>query len=133
MSREQNIETTKRGYAAYAAGDAEAALSAFDDNVEWTTPGNSTMSGTYHGKGELSQMLMKLAEKSAKVALNSVIGDGDVVVAFTQVTVGGETADEADVFMFRDGRIVKAQTFGDTALQERVWGTKAEHSAGLNA
>ena len=36
---EQNIETTKKGYAAFAAGDIETALSVFDDNVEWTIPG----------------------------------------------------------------------------------------------
>jgi hypothetical protein len=42
MSTDQNIARAKKGYAA----------------------GNSTISGTYHGKAELGQMLMKLAEKS---------------------------------------------------------------------
>ncbi|SEC39691.1 hypothetical protein SAMN04490220_1529 [Rhodococcus jostii] len=35
MSVEQNIETAKRGYSAYSAGDAETAMSYFDDDVEW--------------------------------------------------------------------------------------------------
>ena len=40
------------------------------------------------------------------------------------------TAPEGDVFEFRDGRVVKAHSFGDTAMQERVWGSKREVEAG---
>ncbi len=55
---------------------------------------------------------------------SSFLADGDVVVVLTQVTAGGESAPQADVLTFRDGKMVKAQSFGDTALQERVFGTK---------
>ena len=50
-----NIEATKKGYAAFNAGDLETALSVFDDTVEWTIGGESTISGTYrdeHGLGQ---------------------------------------------------------------------------------
>jgi ketosteroid isomerase-like protein len=40
------------------------------------------------------------------------------------VTAAGETSQEADVFTFRDGKVIKAQSFGDTAMQERVFGKK---------
>ena len=42
----------------------------------------------------------------------------------TQITVGGEQADQADVLTYRDGQLVKFQTAGDTALYERVFGSK---------
>jgi ketosteroid isomerase-like protein len=65
-----------------------------------------------------------LAGRAFGATPNRFVGDGDVVVALTEVTVDGETTAGADVFTFRDGKIVKAETFGDTALMERVFGVK---------
>ena len=64
MSTSQNIETAKKGYAAFAAGDLETAMSDLDDNVEWVVLGNSTVSGTYRGKAALTGLFAKLAEQS---------------------------------------------------------------------
>ncbi len=63
-----NIDVTRKGYDDFSAGDLEAALSAFDDSIEWTVNGESTIGGTYHGKNELAELLMRLGEKSTKVA-----------------------------------------------------------------
>jgi ketosteroid isomerase-like protein len=123
MSNE-NIEVTRKGYEAFSAGDLEAALSAFDDSIEWTVNGESVIGGTYHGKNELTELLMRLGEKSTKVETKRFLADGDVVMVLTEVTVGADTAPEADVFEFRGGKIVKAQSFGDTAMQERIFGSK---------
>ena len=120
----QDVETTQKGYAAFSAGDLETALNTLDDSVEWVVPGNSTVSGTYHGKAEVAEWLAKLAEKSFTTAPSRFLADDDVVVVLTQVTAGGESAPQADVFTFRDGKIVKAHSFADTATFERVYGTK---------
>jgi ketosteroid isomerase-like protein len=120
----QNIETTKKGYAAFNAGDLETALSVFADTVEWTIGGESMISGTYRGKGELTELLAQLAQKSTSVEAKSFLADGDVVVVLTEVTAGGETSQEADVYTFASGKIVQAQSFGDTAMQERIFGSK---------
>jgi uncharacterized protein len=120
----QNIETTKRGYAAFNAGDVETALSVFGDTVEWTIPGDSMIGGTYRGKGELTELMAQLAQKATSVEVKGLLADGDVVVAQTEITSSGETSQGADVFAFRDGMIIKAQSFGDTAMQERIFGTK---------
>jgi ketosteroid isomerase-like protein len=124
MSRDDNVETTKKGYAAFAAGDLEGALQAFDDDVEWIQPGKSTLSGTYRGKGEVVELLGKIAGKQFATKPNRIIADGDVVVALTDVTIEGESTTGADVFTFRDGKIVKTESFGDTAVTERIFGTK---------
>ncbi|HZE17756.1 MAG TPA: nuclear transport factor 2 family protein, partial [Mycobacterium sp.] len=92
-----NIETTKKGYAAFSAGDLEMALSVFADTAEWTIVGESMISGTYRGKGELTELLRQLAEKSTTVETKRFLADGDVVVVLTEVTAGGETSQEADV------------------------------------
>jgi ketosteroid isomerase-like protein len=54
MSASENVETVKKGYAAFAAGDLETALSTLDDNIEWVVPGNSKLGGTYRGKAEVT-------------------------------------------------------------------------------
>ena len=124
MSTSQNVETAKKGYAAFAAGDLETAMSDLDDNVEWVVLGNSTVSGTYRGKAEVTELFAKVAEQSFTTTPSRFLADDDVVVVLTQVTAGGESAPQVDVVTFRDGKIVKAQGFGDTAMAERVFGTK---------
>jgi uncharacterized protein len=124
MSEQDNIELIKKGYAAFAAGDVETVMSLFDDNIEWVQPGESVVSGTYHGKGELGQFLARLAEKSTTVKLNRLLADGDLVVALTDVSVGDERGQDADVFTIRDGKTVRVEVHTDTALMERVYGRK---------
>ena len=46
-------------------------------------------------------------------------------MALTEVTAGGQTGQEADGFTFRDGKVVMAQSIGDTAVPERIFGKKA--------
>jgi len=121
---QNNIELVKKGYEAFSAGDVDAVMSLFDDNIEWVQPGDSAISGTYHGKAELGGYLSRLAEKSVTVKLNRLIADGDTVVALTEVAVGSERGQDADVFTLRDGKTVRVQVHTDTAIMERVYGRK---------
>jgi ketosteroid isomerase-like protein len=124
MSEQDNKEAIERGYAAFASGDIEAVMSLFDDDIEWVQPGQSAVSGTFHGKAEVMEHLGRLAEKTLTVKLNQLIAEGDTVVALTEVTAGGETGQDADVFTLRNGKTVRAQVHGDTSLLERVYGKK---------
>jgi uncharacterized protein len=121
---QKNIELVKKGYEAFSAGDVNTVMSLFDDNIEWVQPGNSAISGTYHGKVELGEYLSRLAEKSVTVKLNRLLADGDTVVALTEVTVGDERGEDADVLTLRDGKTVRVQVHTDTAVMERVYGRK---------
>ncbi len=121
---EQNVEHIKKGYEAFAAGDVETLMSLFDDNIEWIQPGDSAVSGTYHGKGELGDMLSRLAEKSPTITPRRFLADGDMVVVLSDTTAGGEAAQDAEVYTLRDGKTVRAQLYGDTAMMERVYGKK---------
>ena len=120
----QNAETAKKAYEAYGRGDVEAALTTFDDNIEWSIPGNSVLAGNYRGKSEFIELLGKLAEKGFTTTPERVLGDGDDVVVITKITAGGESGLQADVLSYRDGKLVKAVSIADTALQERVFGSK---------
>ncbi len=120
----QNVDIAKKGYEAYGTGDVETALADFDDNIEWTIPGNSTVSGTYRGKDQFMEFLGKLAEKSFTTTPERILGDGDDVVVITKTTAGGESALQADVLTYSNGKLVKAVSITDTALQERIYGKK---------
>ncbi len=124
MAGEQNVETAKRAYAAFSAGDAEAAMASIADDVEWITPGNSAISGTVRGKQEVGALWAKLAEKGFSTSPQYWFSDDERVVVLTHIQAGGEEADAADVLTYRDGKVVKFQTAGDTALLERVFGSK---------
>lgn len=121
---EQNIQVVKKGYEAFAAGDFDTVMTLFDDDIEWVQPGNSAISGTYHGKGELSQFLARLAEKPTTATPRRFLADGDMVVAVTDVTVGDERGQDADVFTLRNGKTVRVEVHTDTALMERIYGSK---------
>jgi ketosteroid isomerase-like protein len=115
MSGSDDVETTKKGYAAFAAADLEAAMASFDDDVEWVQPGRSAVSGTYHGKSEVAGLLAQFAGKAFSSKPIRFVAD---------VTIEGESAKGADVFTFRDGKITKAESFGDTAAMERVFAAR---------
>ena len=61
--------------------------------------------------------------------LERLLADGDMVVALAEVSAGGETGHDADVFTLRDGKTVRVQVHTDTALMERVSGKKQVPSA----
>jgi uncharacterized protein len=130
--QEQNIEVVKKGYEAFMAGDIETLMSLLDDNIEWIQPGQSVVSGTYHGKGELGDYISRLAEKSTTVNPHRFLADGDTVVVLSETTSGGEKSQDADVFTLRDGKIVGAHVYGDTAIMERVFGKKQLAGSGAD-
>jgi uncharacterized protein len=130
--QEQNIQLVKKGYEAFIAGDIETLMSLLDDNIEWIQPGQSSVSGTYHGKGEIGEYISRLAEQSTTVNPHRFIADGDTVVVLSETTSGGETSQDADVFTLRDGKLVRAQVYGDTAMMERVFGKKQLAGSGAD-
>jgi ketosteroid isomerase-like protein len=124
MGAEENIEKTRAAYAAFGNADIDGASAEVDDSIEWVVPGNSAISGTYHGKDEVIGFWIKLAEKGFTTTPEHFLGDGDLVVVLTHVVADGQESDQADVLTFRDGKVVRFQSAGDTAQQERIWGTK---------
>jgi ketosteroid isomerase-like protein len=124
LAGEQNLESARKAYAAFSGGDVEGAMSNIADDVEWITPGNSAVSGTVRGKEEVGKLWAKFAEKGFTTTPQYWFSDDERVVVLTQVTLDDENADSADVLTFRDGKVVKFQTAGDTAMLERVFGSK---------
>jgi ketosteroid isomerase-like protein len=124
QSAEQNIGSAQAAYAAFSWGDATAAIDNLADNIEWVVPGNSAVSGTYHGKEEVGAFFVKLMEKSFTTVPEHSLGDEERVMVLTRVTAAGESSDEVDIFTYRDGKVVKAQSVVDTLFFQRIFGTK---------
>jgi hypothetical protein len=125
MGAQENIASAKQGYAAFSAGDAAAAMADIADDIEWITPGNSAVSGSVRGKQALGEHWAKLAEKGFSTSPQYWFADGDRVVVLVQTSLAGETADAADVLTFNaDGKLLRFQSAADTALLERVFGSK---------
>jgi uncharacterized protein len=125
MGAQENLAAAKRGYAAFAAGDAAAAMAEMVEDIEWVTPGDSAIGGSIRGKLAVGEHWGKLAQKGFTINPQYWFADGDRVVVLVQHTyAGGENSDAADVLTFdADGKLVKFQSAGDTALLERVFGT----------
>jgi ketosteroid isomerase-like protein len=124
MSASENKAATQAAYQAFANADIDGATKNLADDIEWIVPGASTISGTYRGKDEVVQLFLTLAGKSFTTSPEHFIAEGDHVVVLTKTTADGQQSEQADVLTFRDGKVAKFQTAGDTALQEKVWGSK---------
>ena len=121
MAGEANLEQAQRAYAAFSAGDAAGAMANIADDIEWITPGRSSVSGTIRGKDAVGALWAKFAEKGFTTKPEYWFSDEDRVVVLTHVALAGEEADAADVLTYRDGKLVKFQTAGDTAMLERIF------------
>jgi uncharacterized protein len=126
MGAEENIETAKRGFAAFADGDPVAAMADMVDDIEWITPGNSAVSGTVRGKRALAEHWAKAAPSGYTVTPQHWFANDDRVVVLVQgIYPGEEAADGVDVLTFNaDGKLIKFQSVADTALLERIFGSK---------
>jgi uncharacterized protein len=132
-----NVEATKKAYAAFSAGDLETVLSILDDDTEWFLPGNSTISGTYRGKAEVTELFGKLAEKDFTIAPSRFLADDDVVVVLSMVTALGESAPQADASASATAKSSKPRASrtlpcrnGSTARSSRCAGPRAGHQRG---
>ena len=72
----------------------------------------------------MGQYLARLGEKAPTVKVIRLVAHGDTVVALTEVAVGDEKGQDADVYTIRAGKTVRVEVHTDTALMERVYGTK---------
>jgi ketosteroid isomerase-like protein len=120
----ENKAVTRAAWDAFAAGDLPSIMKILTDDIEWVIPGNSKISGIYRGKEEVTNFLMTLGSKGFTSEPEHVVAEGDLVVVLAAVTADGQSSDQANVLTFRDGKVSKFQSAGDTALEESIWGRK---------
>lgn len=127
---QQNIELVRGGYQSFATGDTQSLMALFDEDIEWVQPGESAVSGTYRGKAELGEFLVALAAKAPKISPRRFLADGETVIVLSEASIGGETGHSAEVYTIRNGKTVRVQVYGDTAMMERQYGRKPVAATG---
>lgn len=128
MAADQNAEqilgSAKAGYAAFSWGDPKAAVDNLADDVEWVIPGDSAVSGTYHGKKEFAAFLAKMRDAGYSQEAELFLGDEQTVMVLFRTTTAGNESYQVDILTYREGKVVKGQCVLDTEQQRRIFGAK---------
>src|SRR3954447_27071505 len=119
MSQE-NVETIRRCDAAMSRGDVDSYLLGIHPEVEFI-PRRAAVQGTYHGHAGMRKYVTENAESFDLFEVgNTEFRDlGDRVLAFGTVRVRGResgvevTHPTALLVMFRDGKIIRFEDFGE--------------------
>ena len=129
MSAEDNKRAAQEGYAAFSAGDAEAAMRDIDDAIEWTVRGDNSLTGVYRGKEEVMGLWGQMMEHGATVEPHEFIAEGDKVVVLCKTSVEGESVEVADVLTYNDeGKLIAFDTLGDETIPNRVFAKELQAS-----
>lgn len=122
MTSQENKQKAEAAYRAFGEGDAAGAMRDIDEQVVWNARGESSLSGTYRGKGEVGELWARLAEKGLRTEPHDFIADGDKVVVLTTVTLDGESDEAADILTYNsEGRLIAFDQIGDPAIANRVF------------
>jgi ketosteroid isomerase-like protein len=124
---EENAQIVQQEYAQLYQSDIPAMLDAMSENVVWIEPGASNVpfAGMYHGLMQVEEFLTKLNESIEFTQLDpheSISEGANVVVlgsysARAKATGSDYKTDFAMVWTFQDKKIVKVQSFHDTAAE----------------
>ncbi len=125
MTAASNVANAKKAYAAFTAGDLEAALENIDPDVEWVVGGDSTVSGVYRGIEEVVGWWATLLEAGFSTMPMAFFADEDRAIVITESTTGEETSEAVDILEFRDGKLVRFRSLGDGERFERVFGVRS--------
>ena len=126
MSRE-NVETIRRGYALYAAGDFDAVTALFSDDAEITDSGGLGVTGTAAGTRRGHEGFLRSTEEALeafedfRVEPEEFIDAGDVVVVPVRISGRGRGSGVememrlAHLWVLRgDGKVVRSEVYKTT-------------------
>jgi uncharacterized protein len=115
------IAALRAAYQAFNRGDIDAAVEAFDAQIEWTEPVEFPGGGTYHGRDEVKRYLTQSraawAEASSEPERFITAGNRIVVLVHARVRSKGSKQWQdvrlADVYTVRGGKVIEMRAFAD--------------------
>jgi ketosteroid isomerase-like protein len=131
------IEEIREAYAALNRNDTPGFVAIFDPQIERIEFAGSPHGGTYHGLAAVTEHVSKAratwAEGSCEPQRFIVAGDRVIVFVHVRVRLKHETewreGDTADVFTFRNGKVVQFRTFADEQQALEWAGVKASDAS----
>ncbi len=130
MGVDKDLETVRKGYAAFSSGDMDTLMSLYHDDAVHIVPGASQISGAHKGKENILGLYGKLFELSGgtlRIQLEHVLSDGGnrvVSIHTSSVDKDGETITQTEALLFTlvDGKVTEIQDFfADIALNDRLF------------
>jgi len=126
-------EALRETYAALNRNDIPAAVKAFDPQIEWTDPVEYPSGGTYRGLADVeahfTQARATWAEGSCEPQRFIVAGDKIIVFVDVRVRLKDEAewreGQLADVYTFRNGKVIHVRSFPDRRQALEWAGVKA--------
>ena len=103
-AQQASIERTRKGYAAFDAGDVNTVLELFADDIVWHIGGDSKYTGTYKGKQAVLEFFGRLMQDGLvqKHEIHDILASDDHIVTLSTVTatfngqtLSGQTVDIA--------------------------------------
>ncbi len=110
---DKNLETVRRGYAAFNAGDLDALTGIFAEDAVWHTPGRSSMAGDRKGHAAVFAQFGRYGSETVgtfKATLLHLLRADDGRVVGVHRNTGERNGKRLDVgccilFEFRDGLV----------------------------
>jgi ketosteroid isomerase-like protein len=118
---QQDVDTIKGAYDAFARQDIEGVMAAFDDAIEWDVPDSVPWGGSFRGKDEVGRFFGTLAEQLDELHVEPqeyIDADGRVVATGRHHgNVGGESFETrfAMVWTMSGGKAVAFKEYSDMA------------------
>jgi len=134
MKAEQNKQLLQHIYAEISKGNGQVLLDSLADDIQWTIIGTTVLSGTFRGKQEVINKLLKplrerLADGPIVFSVDRLIAEGEYVVmqAHGQATAkNGNPYNNTYCIVCRivDGKVKEMTDYIDTELITSVLGAK---------
>lgn len=106
-----NTAILKRANERIAAGDIEGFLEFCDDDIRWTTVGETPLVG----KRAVREWMADAYVQPPKFAVSEMVADDATVVAIGEISLQDgdqeRTAHYCDVWRFRDGKMIDLRAF----------------------
>ena len=127
---EKNVETVRRGYAAFNSGDIKTLTEIFHENASWHTPGRSSVAGDRKGRVAVFAQFGRYGGETAgnfKAILQHLLtaDDGRVVgVHHISAKRNGKQleVDCCIIFEFKDGQVIDGKEyFYDAYAWDEFW------------
>ncbi|CAN5473486.1 hypothetical protein BH09PLA1_BH09PLA1_05710 [soil metagenome] len=131
------IESLRQAYAALNRNDIPGFVELFDPQIERIEPADFPMGGTYHGLEAVTAHVAKgrgtWAEGGCTPQRFVVAGDRIIACVDVRVRLKNETewrqGRAADVFTFRNGKVIQFRTFFDERRGFEFAGAKVSNAS----
>ena len=120
----ENADTVRARWEDFGKGDLDGAVSTTDENAEITMPESLPWGGTYKGPEGFKEMIQKFLSNFESVSPEPTAfleaDDGETVIVTVEgvgKTKSGNDLTGRSVWLYKvkDGKLMSAEFFGDTA------------------